>query len=45
VEQQGKSHQEIQSMWLESDYWTSVQKQVPEIDALIEAFNAEVGLA
>ncbi len=45
VEQQGKTYAEIQSMWQEPDYWTSVQKQVPEIDALIEEFNAEVGLA
>jgi cysteine synthase len=45
VEQQGKTYAEIQSMWQEPDYWTNVQKQVPEIDALIEEFNAEVGLA
>jgi cysteine synthase len=45
VEQQGKTFAEIQSMWQEPDYWTNVQKQVPEIDALIEEFNAEVGLA
>ena len=45
VEQQGKTYAEIQSMWQEPDYWTDVQKQVPEIDALIEEFNAEVGIA
>jgi hypothetical protein len=45
VEQQGKTYAEIQSMWQEPDYWTNVQKQVPEIDALIEEFNAEVGLS
>ena len=45
VEQQGKTYAEIQSMWQEPDYWTNVQEQVPEIDALIEEFNAEVGLA
>ncbi len=44
VEQQGKTYAEIQAMWQEPDYWTDVQKQVPEIDALIEEFNAEVGL-
>ena len=44
VEQQGKTYAEIQSMWQEPDYLTAVQKQVPEIDALIEEFNAEVGL-
>jgi cysteine synthase A len=45
VEQQGKTYAEIQSMWQEPDYWTNVQKQVPEIDDLITEFNAEVGLA
>jgi hypothetical protein len=45
VEQQGKTYAEIQSMWQEPDYWTDVQKQVPEIDELITEFNAEVGIA
>jgi cysteine synthase len=45
VEQQGKTYAEIQAMWQEPDYWTNVQKQVPEIDALIEEFNAEVGIS
>ena len=44
VEQQGKTYGEIQSQWYEQDYWTNVQKQVPEIDALIEEFNAEAGV-
>jgi cysteine synthase A len=44
VEQQGKTYAEIQAMWQEPDYWTEVQRQVPEIDALIKEFNAEVGL-
>jgi cysteine synthase len=44
VEQQGKTYEEIQAQWYDSDYWTRVQGIVPEIDALIEAFNAEVGL-
>jgi cysteine synthase len=42
VEQQGKTYEEIQAQWYDPDYWTGVQKQVPEIDALIEAFNARV---
>jgi cysteine synthase len=42
VEQQGKTYEEIQAQWYDPDYWTGVQKQVPEIDALIEAFNAKV---
>jgi hypothetical protein len=44
VEQQGKAYTEIMAQWNDLDYWTSVQRQVPEIDALIEQFNARVGL-
>src|SRR5512134_1674965 len=44
VEQQGRTYEEIQAQWYDPDYWTNVQKQAPEIDALIEEFNAEVGL-
>jgi beta-phosphoglucomutase-like phosphatase (HAD superfamily) len=45
VEQQGKTYAEIQSMWQEPDFWTGVQKQAGEIDALITEFNKEVGLS
>jgi hypothetical protein len=44
VEQQGKTYEEIQAQWYDPNYWADVQKQAPEIDALIEEFNAEVGL-
>lgn len=44
VEQQGKTYEEIQAQWYDADYWTSIQAQAPEIDKLIDAFNAEVGL-
>ena len=44
VEQQGRDYDEIQAQWYDSDYWTSVQRQIPEIDALIEDFNQKVGL-
>ena len=44
VEQQGKTYDEIMDQWYKPDYWTGVQKQVSDIDALIEEFNAEVGL-
>lgn len=44
VEQQGKSHEEIDAQWYDPDYWTNFQKQIPEIDALIEDFNQKVGL-
>ena len=45
VEQQGKTYDEIQEMWQQADYWSGVQKQAGQIDALIDEFNAEVGLA
>ena len=44
VEQQGKTYDEIQAQWYQKDYWTGVHGQVDEIDALIEEFNAKVGL-
>ena len=44
VEQQGRTYEEIQAQWHDADYWTSNQTQAPEIDALIEEFNAKVGL-
>lgn len=44
VEQQGKTYEEIQTQWYDDNFWTDVQKQVPEIDALIEEFNGKVGL-
>ena len=44
VEQQGKTYEEILQQWYDRDYWTGFQKQIPEIDALIEEFNARVGL-
>ena len=42
VEQQGRSYEEIQAQWYDPHYWTDVQAQVPEIDALIDDFNARV---
>ena len=45
VEQQGKTFDEIRSQWYDTEYWTRVQHLTPEIDALIEEFNAEAGLA
>jgi cysteine synthase A len=44
VEQQGKTYEEILDQWYQPNYWTDVQKQVPEIDALITEFNRRVGL-
>ncbi len=45
VEQQGKTYREILDQWFEPDYWTDIQAQVSEIDALIDEFNAEAGVA
>jgi hypothetical protein len=44
VEQQGKTYAEIQAQWYQPDYWSNIHNQVDEIDALIEEFNARVGL-
>jgi len=44
VEQQGRTYDEIQAQWYQPDYWTSFQAQISEMDALIEEFNADVGL-
>ncbi len=44
VEQQGRTYEEIMAQWHDENYWTGYQNQMPEIDALIEAFNEEVGL-
>jgi cysteine synthase len=44
VEQQGRTYDEIQAQWYDRDYWTSFQAQIPQMDALIEEFNREVGL-
>ncbi len=44
VEQQGKTYEEIQDQWYDRDYWTALQKQLPEINALIEQFNEMTGL-
>jgi cysteine synthase len=44
VEQQGKTYDEIQAQWYDPDYWTGIQALVEPIDALIEEFNALVGV-
>jgi len=45
VEQQGKTYEEIQEQWYDPDHWTQFQRQTPEIDELINEFNAQVGIA
>ena len=44
VEQQGKAAEELQDQWYRPDYWTGLQKQVDQIDELIDAFNEKTGL-
>jgi len=44
VEQQGRTYDEINAQWHDQDYWTGFQSQADAIDALIEEFNARVGL-
>jgi cysteine synthase len=44
VEQQGKTYEEIQAQWYDSNYWTDIPRHIEEIDSLIEAFNTKTGL-
>lgn len=45
VEQQGKTVEELNAQWYDYDnYWGGIHKQAKEIDALIDAFNAETGV-
>ncbi len=44
VEQQGKTYEEIQAQWYQLDYWSSIHRQVAEIDELIVQFNERTGL-
>ncbi len=44
VEQQGKTYEEIMDQWYDPEYWTKIQTQQPEIDALIEEFNHKAGI-
>jgi cysteine synthase len=43
VEQQGRSYEEIMAQWNDPGYWTGIQSQVGQIDALIEEFNRRAG--
>lgn len=44
VEQQGKTYEEILDQWYDPNYWTELQSQIPEMDALITEFNERTGL-
>jgi len=45
IEQQAKDVAELNRQWHDAGYWTSVQSLVPDIDRLIEEFNAATGLS
>lgn len=40
VEQQGKSHEEIQAQWYDREYWSGIRELADPVDSLIEEFNA-----
>ena len=45
VEQQGKTVDELNAQWYDYDnYWGGIHKQAKDVDALIDAFNAETGV-
>jgi cysteine synthase len=44
VEQQGKTHEEIQAQWYDPDYWTGIHHSMDDIDNLIDSFNERTGL-
>jgi len=44
IEQQGRTYEEIMDQWYDPDYWTEIQSQGPEIDALIEEFNRKAAV-
>ena len=45
VEQQGKTYEEINSIWYDEEgTWGSVRKIAPQVDELINEFNERTGL-
>lgn len=44
VEQQGRSVEELNAQWYDKNYWKNIHNQKAEVDALIDAFNAETGV-
>jgi cysteine synthase len=44
VEQQGKTHEEIQAQWYDPDYWSDIHHSMDPIDDLIDSFNERTGL-
>jgi len=44
IEQQGMAFKDIQAQWYDETYWQDIQKLAPEVDRLINEFNAKTGL-
>ncbi|WFS61789.1 pyridoxal-phosphate dependent enzyme [Pseudodesulfovibrio thermohalotolerans] len=44
IEQQGMAFEDIQAQWYDEHYWENIQKLAPEVDKLINEFNARTGL-
>ncbi len=44
VEQQGKTYEEIQAQWYDTNYWSNMHNQIDEMDELINEFNDKTGL-
>lgn len=42
VEQQGKSVEELNTLWYNKNFWKDLQQLTPKIDELIEEFNKEI---
>ena len=42
VEQQGRTPEELTAQWHDAEYWTRIQKQAQDVDALIGEFNRRV---
>jgi cysteine synthase len=45
VEQQGKRVEDLDAQWRDESWWKRIADQAPAIDALIEEFNRDVGIA
>ena len=44
VEQQGRTYEELNAQWYDSNYWTDLQSQIPVFDELINEFNDRAGV-
>ena len=42
VEQQGRTYEELNAQWYDKNYWKQIPAYADQIDAMIDAFNAEI---